>query len=323
MKKHYRKHDVCLNCGYTVDKHFCSNCGQENVEPHESFLHFLGHGISHYLHFDSKFFNSAIPLITKPGYLTNEYMAGRRASHLGPLGIYLFVSFIFFMMYGKDILKSNRDKKVARTEQKRLLDSIDTANGRHTKSLAGAIRNNSGTYRPVGVKDTSVEAYNKRQAHLKPSERDNFLKAYFIKKAIENKHDEGHKFFDNVRQNIPKMLFVLLPLFALILKLAFFRSKKYYLEHLIYSMHVHSFLFLFLIVLGLVGELLDLMGFKDVEMLWIALIGITWYIYRSMRTVYKNSRLRTIWKMFILNIAYSILMLISFIAIGLITFITT
>ncbi len=97
MKKHYRVENNCLNCSELVTGKFCSECGQENIEVRENFWSLLTHSVSHYFHFDNKFFNSFIPLITKPGYLTNEYNAGRRVSHLPPVTMYLFISFIFFL----------------------------------------------------------------------------------------------------------------------------------------------------------------------------------------------------------------------------------
>ena len=93
-----RKEKVCLNCGADLQGRFCHKCGQENIEPKESFLHLLSHLISHEFHFDSKFLSTAKHLLLTPGFLTKEYMAGRRASYLDPIRMYIFLSAFFFLV---------------------------------------------------------------------------------------------------------------------------------------------------------------------------------------------------------------------------------
>jgi hypothetical protein len=91
-------------------------------------------------------------------------------------------------------------------------------------------------------------------------------------------------------------MFVLLPLFALILKITFYKNKKFYVEHLIFSFHFHCFLFLFLAIIMIISRVIP--GDWDEDWLnMFAFVVIVWYIYRSLRVVYDRSRLRTITKM--------------------------
>lgn len=94
----YRKDHTCLNCGFHVDKHYCSSCGQPNVELKESFWAFIGHSVAHYFHFDSKFFQTMSPLLTKPGAVTLDYIAGKRARYINPVNLYIFVSIVYFLI---------------------------------------------------------------------------------------------------------------------------------------------------------------------------------------------------------------------------------
>ncbi|MBC7745268.1 MAG: DUF3667 domain-containing protein, partial [Flavobacterium sp.] len=96
--KYYRNKKNCLNCGALVENKFCSTCGQENLELKEPFWHFIGHSFSHYFHFDSKFFSTLTPLLAKPGQLTLDYIAGRRARYLHPVSMYIFVSIVYFLV---------------------------------------------------------------------------------------------------------------------------------------------------------------------------------------------------------------------------------
>ena len=97
MSGNYRKEKNCLNCGHHVEEHYCSHCGQPNLELKEPFWGFIGHSIGHYFHFDSKFFHTLIPLMTKPGQITLDYLAGKRARYIHPVSLYIFVSIVYFI----------------------------------------------------------------------------------------------------------------------------------------------------------------------------------------------------------------------------------
>ncbi len=94
-----RKEKNCLNCNAIVAGRFCAVCGQENIEIHETFGHLAGHLISDIFHFDGMFFSTAKYLLFRPGFLTYEYMRGRRASYLHPVKMYVFISAIFFLIF--------------------------------------------------------------------------------------------------------------------------------------------------------------------------------------------------------------------------------
>jgi hypothetical protein len=121
----YRKEHDCLNCGFHVDKHYCSNCGQPNIELKESFWAFIGHSIAHYFHFDSKFFQTMSPLLTKPGTVTLDYIAGKRARYINPVNLYIFVSIVYFLIVPtarEQYSKHDLEKK--RVETAASLDSV-------------------------------------------------------------------------------------------------------------------------------------------------------------------------------------------------------
>jgi hypothetical protein len=116
MSGHYRKEKNCLNCGHLVEEHYCSHCGQPNLELKEPFWHFMGHSIGHYFHFDSKFFHTLIPLLSKPGQLTLDYLAGKRARYIHPVSLYIFVSIVYFIVI-PHTLKEEKDDPKERQEQ--------------------------------------------------------------------------------------------------------------------------------------------------------------------------------------------------------------
>jgi hypothetical protein len=168
-----------------------------------------------------------------------------------------------------------------------------------------------------GVKDTTVADYEKHQLALPKGQRDGFIKHYINKRSIElNKYpNPTEKFKEDLLHNIPKMMFLLLPMFALILKLVYINKNKYYYEHLIYSFHLHSAIFLSVLVTMLLkwlfGFVYDISG-------WLAFfctIYIIWYVYRSLRTFYGSTRWITVLKIFFLSFAYTIVFTICFLII--------
>src|ERR1700761_4916430 len=96
--KHLRKEKTCLNCGAVVQDKFCSHCGQLNAEPKESFGHLIGHFLEDVTHYDSQLFTTIRDLLFRPGFLTKEYVAGKRVSYLNPIRMYIFISAVFFLV---------------------------------------------------------------------------------------------------------------------------------------------------------------------------------------------------------------------------------
>jgi hypothetical protein len=335
MKKHYRHENDCLNCGTVLEGKYCHNCGQENLQIKESFGHMMNHAISDYFHFDHQFFHTLKPLLFKPGYLTNEYMAGKRTQYLHPVKMYIFISLVYFVLLfqsGHETVKRERvvNKPVS---TKAALDSVNRKIAadpelskiqkeqiqKVTKYGAGLITVTSddkeSTKKGIfSIKDTSYEQYLSKQQLLPRENQDNLITRQIKKRAIIYKQKYGERakevFFEEFKHNIPKMMFLMLPLFALILKVNFSRSRKFYVEHLIYTFHLHCFLFIFLTFIMLL-ELLIPAGWVISD--WInffATVYIAWYIYKSLRVVYHSSGFRTVTKIIGISITYFVVFVV-------------
>lgn len=157
--------------------------------------------------------------------------------------------------------------------------------------------------------DTTYSLYLASQSKLTVDKRDGFFKKYIRKREFELRNsgkDIQEILIEGVKHNTPKMMFLLLPLFALLLRLTFWKNKKFYVEHLIYSFHFHCFLFLFLTLIMLAQMALPTNWDTLRDLLyWFATLTIMWYIYRSLRVVYNRSRWRTISKMIGLSMSYT------------------
>lgn len=295
----------------------------------------LNHAISDYFHFDHQFFHTLKPLLLKPGLLTVEYLKGRRAQYLHPVKMYIFISLIYFLLIFKSnhqVVKVNEtpnapSKKEALDEFKKNVATDGSLTAEQKKKISETVDNfvpetKSGLKTaeqgsPVTItasdkdneKDSTVAQYNLNQSKLPANQRDGFWKHFFTEHTLSYEEKYGKKeawphFMEDVKHNMPKMMFVLLPLFALILKIAFWKNRKYYVEHLIYSIHLHCFFFLFSGIVLIIQLILpDSHSLSDWLTLFV-MIYTVYYIYRSLRVLYQRSRWRTISKMAGITIMY-------------------
>lgn len=138
----YRKEHNCLNCGRHVEKHYCSDCGQPNLELKENFWQFITHSIAHYFHFDNKFFQTLKPLLTQPGQVTLDYLAGKRARYINPVNMYIFVSIVYFLVVPHALEKNEEyEYTTEQTAGKDKLQRHRDINKELDKDLTGVIPN--------------------------------------------------------------------------------------------------------------------------------------------------------------------------------------
>lgn len=217
----------CPNCGARVSGKFCAACGQDNNVSMVAFHRLFGDFIRDFFNFDSRLFNSLGPLILKPGLLTVEYLAGRRATYLPPVRMTLFLSIIFFGLV---------------TLQAGDVTQIRTSDNGDTTAVAGP---DNRLLRLEVDEDDSIKLTSAESGWLKNVEdrvnhnfrhlgKDGDYQRYTVQQAI------GH---------LPVMMFPLLPVYAFILKILHLRSGRNCVEHLILSMHIHAFNFLTLAVI--------------------------------------------------------------------------
>jgi hypothetical protein len=144
-----RKEKICLNCNAALYGRYCHVCGQENLEPKESVWHLVNHFFEDITHFDGKFFSTVKYLITKPGFLSKEYMQGRRASYLNPIRMYVFTSAFFFIV----LFSTTSPDKIMKLEEKPDKETVEGI-GDWEKKIA-KLEKELKTYRENKDKDTT------------------------------------------------------------------------------------------------------------------------------------------------------------------------
>ena len=132
--------------------------------------------------------------------------------------------------------------------------------------------------------------------------------------------DDGKALAGKVADNIPTALFLLLPLMALVLKVLYPLSRRYYVEHLLFVVHFHAFFFLALTIQLTLGRMGTVIPIPDAifTILIVAMsLYIPIYLYKSMRRVYEQGHMATSVKFIALTTAYFIGLMIIFMITGL------
>jgi hypothetical protein len=336
-----RKEKNCLNCNAEVQGKYCHRCGQENLEPKETVWHLLSHFFKDITHFDGNFFSTLKYLFTRPGFLSKEYMAGRRVSYINPVRMYIFTSAFFFLIFfnffnnpGKDAGSNSiiQDKTIAQIDK---MDSVSFANFTREinrqkykkdtamtraefRQYADSIFKNSDILTSFGIKHKTRAAYD--SAWHSGEVKHNWLERLFVHKifAISEKYKStGNQFWtavsNDLMHRLPQMLFLSLPLLALLLKLLYYRRKQFfYVNHAIFSIHLYIFIFIVLLVLFTANSLdtyyLHWNRFGTVYLIFF--LGIFFYLYKAMRKFYQQRRAKTILKYILLNLMFLIVMML-------------
>ena len=340
-----RKEKNCLNCGTTVVGRFCHVCGQENIVPKESFWKLVIHFFYDITHFDSNFFYTLKYLLFKPGFLSKEYLRGRRANYLNPVKMYVFTSAIFFLIFfiiydPKKAIVIN-DEPLTYQERTDKINEFQSALKENEKDSSILIKEigllkdtgrvvtnldlikgtGKGGFLEINGKDyKTIAEYDSVQQSLEPSKRDGWFVRLLVKKKIQvstkykgNPNAVSTSFLEIYLHKLPYLLFVSLPLFALMLKLLYVRRKQFlYADHGIFSIHHYIFSFILLLFVFLFGAIRTKPGLHWVQNIEIGLF-IAWpaYLYMAMLNFYKQGWFKTFVKFFLLNILafFSLLLL--------------
>ncbi|MEP6701159.1 MAG: DUF3667 domain-containing protein [Bacteroidota bacterium] len=343
-----RKEKDCLNCGTIVQGHYCHKCGQENVVPKETFWHMFSHFFYDLTHFDSSFFHTIHHLIIRPGFLSREYLLGRRASYLHPVRMYVFTSAVFFLLFfsffspGEDAITINPDKPLGAKQRANYIVTLekqlkkDTGNVK-LKSRLVLIKD---TTRPftsedilgneegrnyisfTGIHYKSAKEYDSLQNTMLPGKKDGWFKRRIVKKEISinskyrnNPSEANKKFAESIFHKLPYMLFVSLPLFALILKLVYIRRRKefYFADHGVFTIHLYVFTFLLMLAVFSMNALEDITGKGFFTLISVILVfALFFYLYKAMRKFYGQGRVKTFFKFILVTILSLIMMSILF-----------
>lgn len=290
----------CLNCGTHLRGQYCGNCGQRSRSRLIKLWDLISEAFGDLFELDSRLWQTVVPLIVHPGRLTHDYLQGRRARYMPPFRMYLVLSLIFFVVAFFNPREELSLFFEVPVEQDVAADVEEEEDDERGVIVAF---NDSGDDEfdddcEMGAND--IEGMPGFLARRLTPER--------IRQVCEQIFaDEGKTLLEKVVNNVPTALIVLLPLMALVLKALYPLSRRYYVEHLLFFVHLHAFFFLLFTLQILFVRLTTATGVPDLATTLVIVassIYVPIYLFVAMRRVYAQGRLVTFVKFIVLTIAY-------------------
>lgn len=227
----------CANCGATLSGEFCGRCGQRERESDVGLNDLLLEALEDFGRLDGRMWRTLLRLVLQPGRVTADYLRGRRARYLPPVRLYLVVSFLVFLLINLAPLDVTLT-----TDPGVDIDALRSERG-------------AGIYVPVERESGETEVLSLQEFFREQAGEEGLQPAWLnalIERMIRNASlvdADAETFKAQLLQRLPQMMFFLLPLFALILWLAYIMSPYHYLQHLIFSLHFHTAAFIYFILL--------------------------------------------------------------------------
>lgn len=375
-----REAHACPNCEHAFVGSYCPACGQKAALLRQPVHHFLRDAITEYFGIDGRLWTSLWVLLTKPGRLTQEYLAGRRVRHLRPLRLYLTSTLLFFFLLavldpveqvrgiitqgietGEEggampagdrtaeidsalaayVVRTVREEQeadslaaedltwviaadtVAGADLERALDEVEAALDAEARPRALRRlrwqREQLAAFPPDSL--VRVEDWRTAAEILFPSNNVNINMPAWLPRSRPTQRmmeartsEERAAAIADLSRNaigqLPTVMFLLLPVFALLLKVVYLRRDWYYSEHLVFALHTHAFAFLVFTFIAV------LMGFSG-GAAWagitgqVLVFGIPIYFFVAQKRVYGQSWLKTGAKALLLGWLYGSLLVLG------------
>jgi hypothetical protein len=291
---------VCANCHAELSGEYCAACGQRH-EPHiHTVAHFAGEAFESISHADSRLWRTLWFLFSRPGFLTREFFAGRRVAYLPPFRLYLVLSVLVFLFSslnsGGPAPPPPADTAAAAQAQQALKDAeADLAQSGINMSVATGEK--KWKVRIDGLDDFCRPFEQPETGGAGVTARNN------VRHFCTRVRNEPAELLNTLWHNLPRAMFIFLPLLAGIMKLMYWRPKRYYVEHLLFLVHNHAAVFLMIILLMLFS-LLPWLGDFTPLVVFVSLGYMAWYIFRAMRNVYGQHGGLTFLKYLVLGWTY-------------------
>lgn len=312
----------CLNCGKALVGDFCHACGQGAQSLRRPFWSLVGESIETLFAIDGRVARTLPNLLLHPGRMTRLYLDGQRARFIPPFRLYVLASLVFFVLLPlvigqrvgfisqveptfeearAQIEESYQQGDMTEAEYQEAISGMDKAEALWRGGIPGLVATP-----PVTEGEESAPAPPDAEwAGFMPKEA---LDA--IREAGEKGDEDAARFADvmdrpgllaeQTRRWIPRMMFVLLPVFACLLALVYLWRRQFlFFDHLIVSLHFHAALF-FAMSIGVIAA--QLVGWGWVTLALIVYSNV--YLYRLNRVVYGRGPFSSVMRTLTLDSLY-------------------
>jgi hypothetical protein len=256
---------ACANCDKPLTGEYCASCGQHAVDLNVPIRHFVAEFIRESFSLDSSLFRTLRSLLLKPGFLTQEYLAGRRARYVPPIRLYLVLSFSLFLLLAWTAPSG--------------VEARDDGEGTGFEAAGGSIR--------ITLSADSAGEGEGGNDSLPPAGEEAGW-SQFVSERLDEAVQNPDRFIQTFIDRLAQVIFLLLPAFALLLKMLY--RKRLYVHHLVFSVYFHAFTFAVMIV----TTLIELAGWEVVSN--ILMLAVPAYLLLGMKRFYRQTWPRTVVK---------------------------
>ena len=313
----------CKNCDHQFSGKFCSNCGQSVKELERPIRFMVADFMGTIITFDTRLLKTLVTILFKPGYLTIDFLAGKRARYMPPFRFYLFISFVMFLLMSTVTNKSIKDN-YGKDKQGNLIGTSTIA------AVTDSIKNSKDTAFVAARQAIQIELDSADVDSSEIDEIDDYIDTF--EKAIEDIEDGKSKYAKQVKmiQDYPELyinklyqytswsLFLFMPIFAFFLWISFFRTRKLYIGHLIFALNIHSFIFTITAIVIAVNLI-----FKNYSTGWIGYLYFLLPVYQVIgaRRLYQRRWFSAFMKMTLVWMMYGFVWFIGLIILAALSFV--
>ena len=335
--------EKCLNCGTELNGIYCHNCGQHITDHAMTVKQFILSYLDNTFLWDPQHLKTIWKLISRPGLLTKEYIAGKFVSQVQPLKLNMFLVVVFltlFVFLGSDQRLNNTMKEITHDEM--VFSSLQlegiSADEDYMKKIKNSPRDTVKIIAPIHLTKEYPHIISAKDI-IFDSEGDvhdkwvAIVPHVFIEEEILKLDNDGcYRFntevgiaaedvelFDAIaeqmsslaKQYFPIFLLLTAPLLAFSLRLVQFRKRRSFFTHFIFSMHYIAFVELVIIIIYLIHHFFQpsLSLLNDV----FAICSCVYFAI-AFRRVYGTSWFRSVTKSLVSSLIYYMICLLIFMA---------
>lgn len=334
---------TCPNCYYPLPRfgQYCSHCGQKYTDGKITVLELVRHFFSDTLNLDAKIWRTLLALFV-PGKLTLAFFQGRQQRYLRPLRLFFIFAIVaiaavsfFEAEFAEEFFLDIDDNFNSDIHYREFLEKLDSTSYNLKQelpppshpaldSLSKSMHQDFQDSIGIGIhidweeEEDFVTGFQVDKMDIANYSTDSLFQLYEVESFWEKLllrqnlrlRQQGDKLGNYILNQTVWMMLLIMPILALLLKLLYIRRSFYYVEHLIFSFHIHAFAFLVLTVLMSLDSYPAIVD--KMTTIWIiGILILQVYFYLALRRVYQQSFFKTFVKFCIFNILYFFIFLLA------------
>ena len=301
------RHMNCPNCGNERSLSFCAHCGQNDRDYIRSLSALVSGIVRETFELDSRMFRTLRLLLLRPGELSAEFSRNRRASYSSPIRLYLFASLVFFFVLSVTTRPESPEERAVAIgfEAEKVPEAVDfaalqAALSPQRREKVDQIVSRDGYPGSRSLVYGLAHWANYREEKLTHVER------FYLSQGVDWLHTPELA-ANRLAGNLPISMFFMLPVFALLLRIFYRKKRRFYVEHLVFSTHVHVVTFAVFTVLAILPET-RIGGIPDA----ILLLALAAYHFAALLRYYGDGLALTAVKWSFLTLIYGIMLIPGF-----------